>query len=157
LEFSAHARLLKGIFLILALISSAAWCPRDAATTFSLSFDPSLGADPVSGRIILMLSKTSKFSPTETGTPFFGLDVNDLEPGVSDIAGKDASGYPIRSLSRLPAGECYDQAFLKVYTTFHRSDGHTIRPHNDQGEGQNWRRSPGNRIGRKRAPRASSS
>jgi len=36
------------------------------------------------------------------------------------------------------------QAMLNKYTRFDRADGHTVWMHNDQWEGQNWKRSPGN-------------
>ena len=38
------------------------------------------------------------------------------------------------------------QATLNVYTTVTRADGHTIKVHLDQGEGQNYRTSPGNLL-----------
>ncbi|MFC2132543.1 alpha/beta hydrolase-fold protein, partial [Bacteroidota bacterium] len=47
-------------------------------------------------------------------------------------------------IADIPAGEYYVQAFINLYTEFKRSDGHTLWMHNDQGEGQSWRRSPGN-------------
>jgi hypothetical protein len=133
---------LKRTAILVAAVGSLAWGQRDAA--FSLSFDPALGSTPLSGRIILLLSRTERFSPSENGTPFFGMNVEDLKPGASIEMGSGTAGYPIRSLSMIPAGEYYVQAWLNVYTTFRRSDGHTVHLHNDEGEGQNWRRSPGN-------------
>jgi hypothetical protein len=115
-----------------------------AAATFSVSFDAALGPEPKSGRIVLLLSRSTRFQPNETGTPFFGLDVDDLKPGSAAVFDDNAPGYPVRSLRDLPAGDYYVQAYLNVYTTFHRSDGHAVKLHNDQGEGQRWRRSPGN-------------
>jgi hypothetical protein len=38
------------------------------------------------------------------------------------------------------------QATLNVYTTVTRADGHTIKVHLDRGEGQDYRRSPGNLV-----------
>jgi hypothetical protein len=134
---------LKRSLLIIAAICSIAWGPP-ATTTFSVSFDPALGNEPLSGRIILMLSRTNRFLATENGTPFFGIGVEDLKPGATVTVDADVLGYPIRSLRDLPAGDYFVQAYLNVYTTFHRADGHTVKLHNDQGEGQNWQRSPGN-------------
>ena len=37
---------------------------------------------------------------------------------------------------------------MNVYETFHRSDGHTVKLHMDQGEGQQWNRSRGNLYSR---------
>jgi Putative esterase len=53
-------------------------------------------------------------------------------------------GWPLESIAQLPAGDYTVQAVLNVYTTFHRADGHTIKAHMDQWEGQHWNRSPGN-------------
>jgi Putative esterase len=55
-----------------------------------------------------------------------------------------ARGWPVESIAQLPAGDYTVQAVLNVYTTFHRADGHTIKAHMDQWEGQHWNRSPGN-------------
>jgi hypothetical protein len=78
------------------------------------------------------------------GTPVFGVNVNDLEPGDQAYVDETAFGYPVRSLREVPEGEYFVQAWLNVYTTFKRSDGKVVKLHMDQGEGQNWRRSPGN-------------
>lgn len=134
---------LKKCLILLAAVSSLAW-GQQATTTFSISFDPAVGNEPLSGRIILLLSRTQQFRPSENGTPFYGVDVNDLKPGARAVIDADVPGYPVRSLRDLPAGDYFAQAYLNVYTTFHRADGHTIKLHNDQGEGQNWQRSPGN-------------
>ncbi|MFC1783828.1 alpha/beta hydrolase-fold protein [Planctomycetota bacterium] len=111
---------------------------------FALKFDPSVRDEPTSGRFILMLSKTKRFNTSETGTPFFGMNVDDLKPQESAFLDETVLGYPVKSVKDLPAGDYYVQCYLNVYTTFHRSDGHVVKLHMDQGEGQNWRRSPGN-------------
>jgi hypothetical protein len=114
------------------------------AATFAVSVSPAARTEPVSGRLLLLLSKTEKFTPGVNGTPIFGLNVDDLRPGGRVIVDDKAFGYPIRRLSDLPEGEYFAQAWLNVYTTFTRSDGKVVKLHMDQGEGQNWRRSPGN-------------
>jgi hypothetical protein len=55
-------------------------------------------------------------------------------------------GYPLRSLSGLPAGRYRVQALLNRYRVYHRSDGHTVKLPPDMGEGQQWNRKPGNRY-----------
>jgi len=134
---------LKKALVIVAAACFLAWKPA-ATTTFSVSFDPAVGNEPRSGRIILMLSKTSRFSVSENGTPFFGLSVDDMKPGATATVAAEVPGYPVKSLRDLPAGDYFAQAYLNVYTTFHRADGHVVKLHQDQGEGQNWQRSPGN-------------
>ncbi len=134
---------LKRSLLVIAAVCSLAW-GQTGTTTFSISFDPALGAEQLSGKVILLLSRTQQFSPNENGTPLFGMNVDDLKPGAPAVIDARTLGYPVRSLRDLPSGDYYVQAYLNVYTTFHRADGHTVKLHNDQGEGQNWRRSPGN-------------
>jgi hypothetical protein len=48
------------------------------------------------------------------------------------------------STTELPPGEYNVQAFLNVYTTFERSDGHTVEMHLNSGAHQSPFRSPGN-------------
>jgi enterochelin esterase-like enzyme len=114
------------------------------AVSFSVSVSPAARTEPVSGRILLLVSRTERFSPGINGSPVFGLNVDDLRPGDRVLVDDRAFGYPVRRLSEIPEGEYFVQAWLNVYTTFNRSDGKTIKLHMDQGEGQNWRRSPGN-------------
>ncbi len=78
------------------------------------------------------------------GAPFFGVDVNQLRPGAAAIIDGSTPGYPPRSLRDIPAGDYYVQAFINIYTQFHRSDGYTIWAHMDQWEGQHMFSSPGN-------------
>ncbi|MEL7046255.1 MAG: alpha/beta hydrolase-fold protein, partial [Pseudomonadota bacterium] len=47
-------------------------------------------------------------------------------------------------LANLPPGDYYVQAFLNVYTTFHRADGHVIEAHMNSGAFQNPFKAPGN-------------
>lgn len=111
-----------------------------------------LGLDtPVKGRIFVVVSRTDEKEPRAqvgvNGVPFWGRDVEGLEGGetVMLAVGEDGfRGYPFEDFTSLPAGEYYVQAFLSVYTTFNRSDGHTVSMHLNAGEGQNQWRAPGN-------------
>ncbi len=114
------------------------------APRLMVSVDPAVRTEPVSGRVLLLLSRDGRFAPGINGTPVFGLNVDDLKPGDSAALDDSAFGYPVRSLRDIPDGEYSAQAWLNVYTTFRRSDGKVVKLHMDQGEGQNWRRSPGN-------------
>ena len=53
-------------------------------------------------------------------------------------------GSPVENMRDIPAGEYFVQALFNVYTRFQRSDGKVVWMHQDQWEGQNWKRSPGN-------------
>ncbi|MFC1477368.1 alpha/beta hydrolase-fold protein [candidate division KSB1 bacterium] len=132
--------------LMLCILLTQLSCTIEKAhfSRFAISFDETVRPEQTSGRFILMLSKTRRFSPSETGTPVFGLNIDDLDPGEKAFLDETVLGYPVKSLKNLPAGNYYVQCYLNVYTTFERSDGHVVKLHMDQGEGQSWRRSPGN-------------
>jgi hypothetical protein len=76
----------------------------------------------------------------------FGIDVNGLKPGQPAVFDAATRGWPVESLRDIPPGDYFVQATLNVYTTVRRADGHTIKVHLDQGEGQNYRTSPGNLV-----------
>jgi hypothetical protein len=71
-------------------------------------------------------------------------DISELGRGQSVTIDSLALGFPLRSVRELPAGDYYVQAMMNVYTRFPRSDGHVIWAHNDQWEGQQFNKSPGN-------------
>lgn len=133
------------IFALFCLIASTA-----AAQSFAVSFAASVHAQPITGRVFVMLAKTSTPEPRlQAGswmrqTPFFAMDVDQLKPGQEAVIDAAAQGYPLQSLKQVPPGDYYVQALINVYTQFHRSDGHTIWAHMDQWEGQQYSRSPGN-------------
>jgi hypothetical protein len=121
-----------------------------AAQSFSVTFPKELGTQPLDGRLLICLSTDPKDEPRNQidDSPrtqlIFGLTVDGWQPGQPAVVSASASGYPIRSLKDLPAGEYYVQAVLNKYETFHRGDGKTVKLHMDQGEGQLWNISPGN-------------
>ncbi len=142
---SAGLILALALSLLAASAVSSPPAPAAAGTVrLTVAVDPAIRAEPVSGRILLLLSRTEKFQPGMNGTPVFGLNVDDLKPGSAVVLDDRAFGYPVRRLSDIPEGDYYVQAWLNVYTTFNRADGKTVKLHMDQGEGQSWRRSPGN-------------
>ncbi|MBM3792429.1 MAG: hypothetical protein FJW35_19060 [Acidobacteria bacterium] len=121
---TAHRKNTSGpifvLFTGLTILLFGACGAREPAG-FSVSFDPSVSPEPLSGRVILMVSSTREFSTGENGTPFFGVTVNDLKPNQRVLIDAKALGYPLRSIQDLPPGEYYVQAFLNVYTTSDRS------------------------------------
>ena len=121
-----------------------------AAQTFSVTFSSDVSAQPLDGRLLLLLSTDPSDEPRNQidDTPHtqiaFGLNVDGWQPGKPQVVDASVWGYPIRSLKDVPPGEYYVQAVLNKYETFHRSDGKTVKMHMDQGEGQHWNISPGN-------------
>ncbi len=119
-----------------------------ADTRFAISYPASANAGPITGRVYVMISKTSETEPRlqvgRVGVPFFGHDVKKLSPRQSAVIDESDLGSPVESLKDIPAGDYFVQAFVSVYTEFHRADGHTLYMHDDKWEGQRWNRSPGN-------------
>jgi hypothetical protein len=121
-----------------------------AAQSFSVTFPASAGAQPLDGRLLLVLSTDPSEEPrnqiddTPRSQIIFGLTVDGWKPGEAAVVNDAAWGYPVRTLKDVPAGDYFVQAVLNKYETFHRSDGKTVKMHMDQGEGQHWNISPGN-------------
>jgi hypothetical protein len=121
-----------------------------AAQSFSVTFPKEVSAQPLDGRLLLVLSTDPSDEPrnqiddTVRSQIVFGMTVDGWQPGQTAVVDATAWGYPIRSLKDVPAGEYTVQAVLNKYETFHRADGKTVKLHMDQGEGQLWNLSPGN-------------
>ena len=113
-----------------------------------VSFPASVHAEPVNGRVYVMVSRTNDREPRlqigRTGTPFFGRDVEKLAPGQAAVIDVTDLGTPVLSLKDLPPGDYFMQGFVNIYSEFKRADGHTVWMHDDQWEGQHWNTSPGN-------------
>jgi hypothetical protein len=120
-----------------------------------ITFPAAAHAGPITGRVYVAISRTDAPAtgrggggPIQqagpTGSPLFGVNVENLKPGAAAEVDATAFGHPVVSLNDIPKGDYLVQAFVNVYTRFERADGHTVWLHLDQWEGQSWRRSPGN-------------
>ena len=123
--------------------------PSQKGPDFEVSFPASVSQHFITGRVFVMLSRTNDPEVRlQVGwinsPPFFGLDVEKLNPGATAVISDAVPGFPLRSVSEIPAGDYYVQALFNVYTEFHRADGHVIWAHMDQWEGQKFNISPGN-------------
>ncbi|MCG6925607.1 MAG: hypothetical protein LJF30_09880 [Acidobacteria bacterium] len=123
---------------------------RGGALRFDIGFGKDLCPETLDGRLLLLLSTDPGQEPRfqikdDPGTQLvFGIDVEGLAPGDEASIDSDVLGYPVDSLSDLPAGDYIVQALLHRYETFHRADGHTVKLPMDRGEGQQWNKAPGN-------------
>jgi hypothetical protein len=148
-----HRPLLFHIVVSGALIAAprVALAQRGQGARFELSF-PAAAGRTLTGRAYVVVSREETPEPRlqagglSRSAPFFGVDVKGLAPGGTATLDSRAAGYPLRSLDALPAGDYWVQAVFNVYTEFHRADGHTLWLHQDQWEGQQWNRSPGNLV-----------
>jgi hypothetical protein len=131
---------------MLAVASAAS--AQSPGLQFKISFPASAHAEPITGRVFVILSKTEETEPRfqigRTGVPFFGRDISQVSAGEAAVIDASDLGSPLESLNDLPPGDYFVQAMISVYSEFKRADGHTVWMHDDQWEGQLWARSPGN-------------
>jgi hypothetical protein len=135
--------------LVFAAVDAKAAVPAPADFRFEVSLPASTHQQPLTGRLLLILSKTNDPEVRYqvdwlNSPPVFGVDVQNLAADHAATIDGTVPGYPLRSVNDVPPGQYYVQAVLNVYTEFHRADGHVIWAHLDQWEGQQFSRSPGN-------------
>src|SRR5580704_3596978 len=124
--------------------------PAGSPLRVAVTFPSTLHADPITGRVFVLITRDSGPEPRElaggfgTNVAMYGVDVSALKPGEAGVVSDTTPGFPLATLRDLPAGDYWVQAVLNVYTEFHRADGHTIWAHMDQWEGQHFATSPGN-------------
>jgi len=142
------------ILASLALIIAANHCSTTqtpaARIKFAISFPQEQSKTPLDGRVLLIISTNDSNEPRlqindgANTQLIFGVDVDSLQPGQEAVIDAGVIGYPLKSISEIPAGEYYVQGLLNRYETFHRADGHTVKLPMDRGEGQRWNAKPGN-------------
>ncbi len=141
------------IFLALPALTLSLACfgqPGAARLQLAVSFDESVSAESLDGRVLLILTTREESEPRFQvsagldGAQIFGIDIDGLAPGNEAVFDADAFGFPHESLADLPAGEYYVQAVLHKYETFQLANGKTVKLPMDRGEGQHWNRAPGN-------------
>ncbi|MBI4500901.1 MAG: hypothetical protein HY700_07035 [Gemmatimonadetes bacterium] len=138
--------------LFLLLLAVACSRPGPSRTRFEITFDESVRREPITGRVLLMISRDSTPEPRlqagawERSVPFFGTDAENWRAGDRIVIDGSTIGYPVEALGEIPAGDYHVQALANIYTEFRRSDGHVLWLHEDQWEGQHFNRSPGNLI-----------
>jgi hypothetical protein len=125
--------------------------PSAGGPRIEISFTPEARAEAVTGMVYVAISRDNHRSPIEQtdpdGVPLFSKFVERLPPGTAASLTAEDRGYPVATLGELPAGDYWMQAAVSVFTRFPRADGKTVWLHNDQWEGQDWKRSPGNMLG----------
>lgn len=124
--------------------------PKENKINVSVSFSSEVSEKDLDGRLLLMFSSKEEGEPRFhinaglDAQPIFGMDVEGMKPGQKMVFDEKVFGFPYSSLNELPPGEYTVQALLHTYETFNLSTGHTVKLPMDNGEGQQWNRSPGN-------------
>ncbi len=146
----SHALQFTLLFGMAALFAGCADTEEPASPTFSVSFAEALSDEAIDGRLLLMLSKNADSEPRFqvragiNAIQIFGVDIEGMRAGQSAVFDADVFGYPADSLRDLPDGDYVVQALLHRYETFNLANGKTVKLPMDRGEGQQWRRAPGN-------------
>ena len=119
---------------------------------FVINYPTEQDGNILEGRVLLMLAKSDESEPrfqityqNHTGL-IYGVDALGKKPKGGVVIDGTVFGYPIESLDNIPAGEYWVQGLLHTYETFNLKTGHTVKLPMDNGEGQKWNRSPGNRY-----------
>src|SRR5580698_10196179 len=103
---------------LLTMVASA------SAQTITVQFPAARSAQPLDGRLLLLLSNDPGDEPrmqivdTPKSQMIFGVTVDGWKPGDPLMIGGNARGYPRASLKDVPPGEYTIQAVLNVYETF---------------------------------------
>ena len=126
---------------------------RACKLRFGVLFTEELEKGPLDGRMLLMISNDESREPrfqissrSPNAQLIFGIDVDGVLPGDIAIFDANVFGFPLKSISEIPAGEYSVQALLHKYETFHRADGHVVKLPMDRGEGQRWNQAHGDAI-----------
>ncbi|MGB5436449.1 MAG: hypothetical protein WBM98_11220 [Maribacter sp.] len=136
----------------LSIVFGLVGCASDKTNknSINVSFSETVSPENKDGRLLLMLSSNDEIEPRfqindglETQL-IFGMNVEGMAAREAMVFDETVFGYPFSSLADVPAGEYNVQALLHVYETFNLSTGHTVKLPMDNGEGQQWNKSPGN-------------
>ncbi len=128
----------RSLAIAAAVLTGAAARNASAATVphIEIVFSRAAHAAPITGRLVLILSKVGQPEPrfllSPRGPAVFGLDLDQLQPEQSLVIDDAAIGAPVQ-LSALPSGDYYAQAIIEPYELVHRSDGKSIWVHMNDG------------------------
>ncbi len=138
------------VFLALVALLLSISCRSQDGLRFEITYGDEMSSDPLDGRLLLMISTDGTREPRfeivdgPNSQLAFGIDVAGFSSRDEAVIDSSVPGYPVRSLSEVPAGDYFVQALLHRYETFHLADGHVVKLPMDRGEGQQWNKAPGN-------------
>jgi S-formylglutathione hydrolase FrmB len=117
-----------------------------SAQRIEVSFPSSVRRDSLTGRVFVVISRKGSPEPVEQASGFspetLAVVADHLQPGQAAIIDASTVGSPLMSLTDIPPGDYYAQAYARVYVDYHRADGHLLWGL-DQWDGQDDADSPG--------------
>jgi hypothetical protein len=103
---------------------------------FEVSVASSLRDEPLTGRLLVIVSKSAQPEPrraiSPSGPALFAVDLEALEPGETALVDEKSVGYPW-PLRELPPGDYHVQALVNVYEEVRRSVGPPVWLHVNDG------------------------
>jgi len=141
------------LFFLSFLLLTATSCIQKttkAGPEISIILETDEKSIPEDGRLLLIFANNNDTEPRFqingglNTQVIFGMNINDHIPGEKILFDSKSFGFPVENLSGLKEGDYYVQAVFHVYETFELSSGQTVKLPMDNGEGQQWNRSPGN-------------
>ena len=141
---------MKKLIYVTVVILLSRCQPTSPEFSINVSFSKEASEMNLDGRLILMLStddgKEPRFQISDNVATqlVFGQNVDGMTPEKTIAFDNSQFGYPIESLGEVRPGKYWVQALLHTYETFELSTGHTVKLPMDNGEGQQWNKSPGN-------------
>ena len=141
---------MRNLFLITVLGSLISCSSDQSKIDVSVSISPGSTSQSYDGRLLLMFStngdKEPRFQISDGPSTqlIFGQNVEGVNSEQPISFDASHLGYPIENIDNIKPGTYWVQALLHTYETFNLSTGHTVKLPMDNGEGQQWNRSPGN-------------
>ena len=137
-------------FITLSLLLLLGCQQPNEIPSISISASEKLLEKPLDGRLLLMFADNDEREPRFqinaglNAQLVFGMNVENWQKGENLTLDPEIYGFPYPDLQEIPPGDYWVQALFHVYETFNLSTGHTVKLPMDNGEGQQWNRSPGN-------------
>ncbi len=136
--------------LILIVLSACQQNSDKKNAEINVSLTATNNQKTLDGRLLLIFANNNETEPRFQingglkSQIIFGMNVVNHQPEQKILFDEKALGFPLEKLSDLKEGEYYVQGLFHVYETFKLSTGQTVKLPMDNGEGQQWNRSPGN-------------
>ena len=103
------------LFFGLLLVGCGKESPKGAVTTFTISVSDSLIDAPLDGRLLLMLADNPDAEPRFqisaglSAQPVFGMNVDQMKAGESQVFDGEVFGFPYASLADVPPGDYWEK------------------------------------------------
>src|SRR4051794_1932815 len=110
----------SNVLLLVLILATTVTAATKSPLTFEITYPKAMSAAPLDGHILLLISNDPKEEPrfqiggNVDSQQMFGVDVDQWTAGTPARVDAKTIGFPIKSLSELPAGDYTVQAVLNV-------------------------------------------